>query len=523
MIITPAEDKHTVLRIISHAKKLQAEQIRIERDGEDAKVTYIAESGPQTHRVESFSSLVKAIRQRCFFWPDEGDSLCVTNASGPQRRLFTSTGKNRSFAADIHFQVGKVLQFDNCRYEGISSVVSYLNLSPGNLKLLKQGITQPNGICITNAASNEFHLDASSIILALRPDAVPCMRITPEFNVEEAVALAEKRLVLLSLEMARDPLDLFYELFERLAGMQKVRCLEKTVLAYSHLRIRRSCEQCLRETEPTRETLEKLPEFLRPKEGIPYRFGRGCHACGENVYLGTLGLDSAVYFDKEIRAALQNKETTQQVGALCYRKGTRSLLEDGVEKIYAGLTSFEEVFAVRKSVPEGFGLEAQAFSEEGLPVEGLEGSFFEAHREEKDTIKPEEPRVLLVVEDDENQREILCLVLEQAGYTVLSATNGKEGIDLLKKSPVDLLVCDVMMPIMNGKEMVQTLRATSKYKDLPILMLTAVSDSDKEYELLDHGADEYCEKNVRKKVLLKRIEKLLERKAVNPLRHLLEG
>ena len=80
------------------------------------------------------------------------------------------------------------------------------------------------------------------------------------------------------------------------------------------------------------------------------------------------------------------------------------------------------------------------------------------------------PKKILIVEDEANIRELLRLYLEREGYTVLEAENGVEGIKKWKSDKPDMLLLDVMMPVMDGWEVCKEIRAES---DVPIIMLTA--------------------------------------------------
>lgn len=80
------------------------------------------------------------------------------------------------------------------------------------------------------------------------------------------------------------------------------------------------------------------------------------------------------------------------------------------------------------------------------------------------------PKKILIVEDEANIRELLRLYLEREGYTVLEAENGVEGIKKWKSDKPDMLLLDVMMPVMDGWEVCREIRAES---DVPIIMLTA--------------------------------------------------
>ena len=84
------------------------------------------------------------------------------------------------------------------------------------------------------------------------------------------------------------------------------------------------------------------------------------------------------------------------------------------------------------------------------------------------------PKKILIVEDEANIRELLRLYLEREGYTVLEAENGVEGIKKWKSDKPDMLLLDVMMPVMDGWEVCREIRAES---DVPIIMLTAKGET----------------------------------------------
>ena len=84
------------------------------------------------------------------------------------------------------------------------------------------------------------------------------------------------------------------------------------------------------------------------------------------------------------------------------------------------------------------------------------------------------PKKILIVEDEANIRELLRLYLEREGYTVLEAENGVEGIKKWKSDKPDMLLLDVMMPVMDGWAVCKEIRAES---DVPIIMLTAKGET----------------------------------------------
>lgn len=116
---------------------------------------------------------------------------------------------------------------------------------------------------------------------------------------------------------------------------------------------------------------------------------------------------------------------------------------------------------------------------------------------------------ILVVEDNPDMRSYLTLLLEER-YNVHFAVDGKDGLDKAQELQPDLIVTDVMMPVMNGYQMTQKIKEDDKLNRTPILMLTAKADISQKIEGLEYGADDYLTKPFNSKELLVRIKTLLK-------------
>ena len=116
---------------------------------------------------------------------------------------------------------------------------------------------------------------------------------------------------------------------------------------------------------------------------------------------------------------------------------------------------------------------------------------------------------ILVVDDDKHTRMLLRAILEEAGYTVTTANNGEEALDVLDREHIDLVVLDIMMPKMDGYEFTKTIRETNDA--LPILMVTAKQDAADEKQGFLVGTDDYITKPIDEEKMLLRIKALLRR------------
>ena len=120
------------------------------------------------------------------------------------------------------------------------------------------------------------------------------------------------------------------------------------------------------------------------------------------------------------------------------------------------------------------------------------------------------PKKILIVEDEANIRELLRLYLEREGYTVLEAENGVEGIKKWKSDKPDMLLLDVMKPVMDGWAVCREIRAES---DVPIIMLTAKGETADRVSGLEMGADDYIVKPLEMPEVIARVRAVFRRMA----------
>lgn len=126
------------------------------------------------------------------------------------------------------------------------------------------------------------------------------------------------------------------------------------------------------------------------------------------------------------------------------------------------------------------------------------------------------PLRVLVAEDTTAIRAVLAFMLRSRGYEVEEAANGREALDRALAQPPDLVLLDVLMPLMNGFEVCARLKSEPATRDVPILILTSVardSGKDDAHWKKTSGADEFMVKPFKAHDLLDRIERLLARRA----------
>jgi len=118
---------------------------------------------------------------------------------------------------------------------------------------------------------------------------------------------------------------------------------------------------------------------------------------------------------------------------------------------------------------------------------------------------------ILVIDDDADIRQSLAAFLERAGFGISSAGDGREGLALHARRPADLIVLDVLMPCMDGREMLRYLRRQGDWT--PVILLTQVGEASERAMALEEGADDYLNKPFEAHELTARIRAVLRRAA----------
>ena len=117
---------------------------------------------------------------------------------------------------------------------------------------------------------------------------------------------------------------------------------------------------------------------------------------------------------------------------------------------------------------------------------------------------------ILIVEDDGNIRELLRPYLEREGYEITEAANGEEGVELWRKINPDMILLDVMMPIMDGWQVCKIIRKESK---VPIIIMTAKGETFDKVNGLEMGADDYIVKPLEMREVIARVRAIFRRLA----------
>ena len=116
---------------------------------------------------------------------------------------------------------------------------------------------------------------------------------------------------------------------------------------------------------------------------------------------------------------------------------------------------------------------------------------------------------ILVIDDNLDTARLICIMFQKLGYQTVAASDGEQGLQKVSEEPPDLILLDVMMPVMDGYEVARRLRYDPNTKRIPILMFTAKSQANDKAAGFDAGADDYLTKPTNPSELQAHVKALL--------------
>jgi CheY-like chemotaxis protein len=119
---------------------------------------------------------------------------------------------------------------------------------------------------------------------------------------------------------------------------------------------------------------------------------------------------------------------------------------------------------------------------------------------------------ILIVDDSKNNQEICRICLEPEDYTVYFAQNGEQGLNLVNQVKPDLILLDIMMPVMDGYQMLERLKSDPVLKDIPVLVLAVITDMDDVVKAFKFGANDFLKKPFNVGEFIARVNRLIKHK-----------
>ena len=122
-----------------------------------------------------------------------------------------------------------------------------------------------------------------------------------------------------------------------------------------------------------------------------------------------------------------------------------------------------------------------------------------------------EPLQILIVDDNEMNRDMLSRRLKRQEYEVLMAEDGERALEMIQENPIDLVLLDIMMPKLSGYEVLEEIKKNPTMKHLPVIMISAVDDLDSVVKCIELGAEDYLFKPFNPVLLKARVSASLDK------------
>ncbi|MBU1087691.1 MAG: Flp pilus assembly complex ATPase component TadA [Candidatus Omnitrophica bacterium] len=268
-------------------------------------------------------------------------------------------------------------------------------------------------------------------------------------------------------------------------GLEAYLIASSVVLIIAQRLVRVICPDCKSEYVPEAQERAKFEQSIKKLNIEKFYKGKGCKECGFSGYFGRTAIFEIFQLSKKVQDLISQKASAAVLTQEARNTGMKSLAESGMEKVALGISTLEEV--ARVAVVD-------------MPIDAPEQK-----------TKREKP-LILITDDEDNIRKLVAMRLKTAGFDTIEAINGVEALEMAVRNHPDLIVMDVMMPLMDGFEATKQIRSKLETASIPIVMLTAKGDANSEVQGLDAGADDYIAKPFDGARLLARIKLLLKKK-----------
>ncbi len=263
--------------------------------------------------------------------------------------------------------------------------------------------------------------------------------------------------------------------------------------------VRRLCTNC---SEPI--ALEDLPREARPPEGRESKARKavGCKACSGMGYKGRMSVLEIMPVNDAVAHKIEAGALPDELLAAARPLGMRTLWESGLERVWGGHTSLEEVVRVLGDMHEDPESQGQG--------EIVHGSSIPEAVLLQMPIDTEGSAHILVADDDPQMRRLIRSILEREGYKVTEAEDGLDALESVESGQFNLMMLDIDMPRLDGLGVLEELRTRIKTAGIPVIVLTARTD-DTEVRVLELGAQDFLSKPVQPQSLQARVKAVLRR------------
>jgi type II secretory ATPase GspE/PulE/Tfp pilus assembly ATPase PilB-like protein/CheY-like chemotaxis protein len=272
--------------------------------------------------------------------------------------------------------------------------------------------------------------------------------------------------------------------------------------------LRRVCPKC---ATPATDPLTTDEDRLAREYGVrPAVRPKGCHNCGQSGYQGRIPVTEMFTMTPKLADLIARRASPDELLRAARADGMQTLRECALQRVRDGETTLDEVQRV-------IGFDEESSTDRAAAMGGASAAQTArpaAPPQRAEEESEDEPSRILVVDDDRTTRTIARGLLASSGYRVTEAENGPAALDLLSVNHYALVVLDLEMPGMTGRDVLGKVRTNVHTAAIPIIVLTGNEDPETEIELMDLGADDYVRKPIDPPRFVTRVRATLRRSSM---------
>jgi len=313
-------------------------------------------------------------------------------------------------------------------------------------------------------------------------------------------------------------------------GVDKFKITEALEAVIAQRLVRKLCSNC--KTKVSKEDIEeKLYNILCQFSETPEVYEpKGCEKCGYAGYSGRIGVYEILMMDTILKDMIANDTALPTLRKAAKANGFRNLFEDAMRLVATGGTDYNEIVRVINPVMPGKEeKDEKANRIEQIPPEDekLKIDISNDNDNEKGSLKIEtnqqkisqnvnintKPARILVTDDSDQTRLLVTKIIQKmSNWETLEARDGEIALNMILNDKPDLIVLDIMMPNMDGYELLQEIRSNPDLENIPVLIFSALKTQKSEQKVYELGADGFIVKPIDPKRMIEQIGKILKRK-----------
>jgi type IV pilus assembly protein PilB len=366
-------------------------------------------------------------------------------------------------------------------------------------------------------------------ILRQDPDIIMIGEIRDKETADIALQAGETGHLVLSTLHSTDPLSTLIRL--KNLGIEEYKLSSGISGILSQRLVRTLCEICADLDSEPNSYLETLL-LHRGEPSFQIKKARGCTSCGYIGFKGRRPIFSYLPISEKIANLIYKKASSLQILELAKCEGYTTLEDSALRLLREGKTTLSEVkdILLHDQSSEQIKVRAAAQSQSLIPsheedsnhvhlnvLNSIPQSFHKPHTKiinsenlslaQKDVSSLIKKQRILIIEDDEDLRSVYTMIFEKEYFYVITAENGRSGLEKLYSEYPDIILCDLMMPVMDGNEFLMRVRTDQNLMHIPVIMLTAANSENNETYLLDLGARDFLSKTSSAKVMVSRVRR----------------